>query len=215
MAGTAVAVGIVIGTPQPALAVHLFPLTPTLDPLGHDCAKKLSPNPGGSAGAVQVVGFNFIDGASRSTTTRVKAGQAVTWTWLADHCHSVTFAAGGPPGTAGADGFMPAGQPQLVRLNGAANSFTVTFPEPGTFPYTCVHHATVGMTGSVIVEPAPAATAQPPPADNSGGSPSGDSDDSRATLATTGSRGAAGAALIALMAAVLGLLTRRVLVAPQ
>ncbi len=100
-AGIALAIGVAIGTAQPAGAVHLFPLTPTFDPLGHDCAKKLTAIPGGSPGAVQVVGFNFIDGTSRGSTTRVKAGQTVTWTWTVDNCHSVTFAAGGPAGTAG------------------------------------------------------------------------------------------------------------------
>ncbi len=160
-AGIALAIGVLVGPAQPAGAVHLFPLTPTFDPIGHDCAKKLTSIPGGSPGAVQVVGFNFIDGTSRGSTTRVKAGQSVTWTWTLDNCHSVTFAAGGPAGTAGGDGFMPADQPQLVRWNGAGRSFGVTFPDAGTFSYFCVHHVSVGMTGTVVVEPAAAAVTTP------------------------------------------------------
>ena len=148
----------------PANAVHLFPLTPTSDPLGHDCAKALTAAPAASAASVQVVGFNFIDEASGTSATTVKAGETVGFTWTFDHCHSVTFEAGGPAGTFGSEGFMPEGQPQLVRMNGDGNdTFALTFPSPGEFSYVCVHHGSVGMTGSVTVEPAAAAAPPPPP----------------------------------------------------
>ena len=135
--------------PPPAHAIHLFPLTPVFDPLGHDCAKGLTAAPASAAGEVSVVGFNFVDGASGTTTTRINAGQNVAWTWLADHCHSVTFNNGS--GTNGAAGFQPA-QPQLVRMNGLGNdTFSLSFLTAGTYFYSCVHHASVGMTGVVVV----------------------------------------------------------------
>lgn len=135
----------------PAEAVHLFPLTPFFDPLGHDCAKNLTPDPGTAAGRVSVIGFNFIDSVTGTSTTAIAAGQSVTWKWLADHCHSVTFVptAGAPQGTQGAPGFQPA-QPELVRI-GSGDTFTATFSRPGTYAYFCVHHQRVGMTGTVVV----------------------------------------------------------------
>lgn len=132
----------------PAQAIHLFPLTPAFDPLGHDCAQALGEAPGTAGGDVAVAGFSFIDSESGLATTTVQAGESVTWSWLADHCHSVTFTDGS--GTAGAPGFAPA-QPQLVR-HGEGESFTREFPEPGIYGYLCVHHASVGMQGTVVVE---------------------------------------------------------------
>ena len=37
----------------------------------------------------------------------------------------------------------------LSTLDGGARSFSVTFPEPGTYEYVCVFHAP--MTGTVTV----------------------------------------------------------------
>jgi plastocyanin len=133
----------------PAQAIHLFPLTPGFDPVGHDCAQALEQAPEAqSAATVATVGFNFLDEASRSSTTTIAAGESVTWRWLADHCHSVTFSDGS--GTAGAPGFQPA-EPELVRF-GAGDTYTVTFEDPGTYGYLCVHHAAVGMQGTIVVE---------------------------------------------------------------
>jgi plastocyanin len=147
----------------PAAAVHLFPATPAFDPLGHDCAQSLVDAPEESGAQVDVVGFSFVDGGSRTSTSTIDAGQTVSWTWLADHCHSVTFADG--RGTQGTDGFMPE-QPELVRVGDGGDSFVLTFDMPGTYTYQCVHHATVGMTG--VVEVAAASQeggGEPPPAE--------------------------------------------------
>ena len=136
----------------PASAVHLFPLTPSFDPAGHDCAKNLVAAPPGSAATVSVSGFSFTDSSGDSQTS-VVAGQSITWRWGPDHCHSVTFG-GSLGGTSGASGFQPP-QPELVRLNGSGrDSFTLRFDQPGTFDYLCVHHGSVGMRGRVVVAPA-------------------------------------------------------------
>src|ERR671914_1435748 len=159
----AVLVTALLGPAAPASAVHLFPLTPSFDPAGHDCAKNLVAAPPGSAETVSVSGFSFSDSSDDSETS-VVAGQSITWRWDRDHCHSVTFG-GSLGGTRGASGFQPP-QPELVRLNGPGeDSFTVRFDQPGTFEYVCVHHASVGMRGRVVVAP----RAGSPP----GGAPAG------------------------------------------
>lgn len=147
----AVALVLAIGmtaTP-PAQAIHVFPLTPVFDPLGHDCAKALSADPGTASGRFSVVGVDFVNDADQSSTVAIDAGETVTWTWLADHCHSVTFSDGS--GTVGAPGFQPA-QPQLVRMSGGGDaSYSATFDTPGEYLFSCVHHGSIGMTGTVVV----------------------------------------------------------------
>lgn len=211
--GTAGLVAAAFLLTPPASAVHLFPVTPGFDPLGHDCAANLTDAPSDPEATVDVAGFNFVDGASRSSTTEIEAGQAVTWTWQADHCHSVTLADG--RGTQGADGFMPA-QPELVRIGDRGDSFTLTFDTPGTYEYQCVHHASVGMTGVVEV----AAAGQDDGDDGDGGGEgSGDEGDggsgndpqpAAATLPATGPPPILGYAPVGAAAALaLALLLRR------
>lgn len=134
----------------PAGAIHLFPLAPG-DP-GGDCGATLEPDPGTAATHVSVAGTSFTDDSTGSSTSQVSAGDAVTWRWDMPHCHSVTFQAEGVEGT---DGKQPGGfdgsEPMLVKPEGNRNTFTVTFEQPGTYDYMCVHHASVGMTGQVIV----------------------------------------------------------------
>lgn len=132
--------------PGGALAVHFFPLFPG-DPLG-DCGQQLEEPPPESDATVIVSGNVFLDTDTVSSTTVVEVGDTVTWQWVGDHCHSVT-STGGPDSftTWGGDfGF----EPELVRPDGG-DSFTVTFDEPGTYPYVCRHHQTIGMTGEVQV----------------------------------------------------------------
>ena len=167
-----VVVAAVLASAAPASAVHLFPLTPTFDPAGHDCAKNLVAAPPGSAATVDTSYFSFTDSSGDSQTSIV-AGQSITWRWGPDHCHSVTFDDKSLGGTSGASGFQPPNQPQLVRLNGAGkDSFTMRFDRPGTFDYVCVHHASVGMRGRVVVAQgaSPGAGTGPPPGGNRGGS---------------------------------------------
>jgi plastocyanin len=127
-------------------AVHLFPLVEG-DP--SDCAAGLAEAPAVSDAHVGVALFSFRDANSGTNVTEVARGQTVTWTWDLPHCHSVTSREfttyGGPPGTDSPD------QPQLVKPEGDRNSFSVTFDRPGTYQYGCVHHAEVGMRGTVIV----------------------------------------------------------------
>ncbi len=134
----------------PAGAIHLFPLFPG-DP-GGDCGAVLQPDPGSSAGHVGVEDFSFMDHSSSSSTTTVKPGDSVTWSWENPYCHSVTFESADIKGT---EGGPPAGrnhnEPQLTKPEGSNKTFTAKFDKPGTYKYSCVHHASVGMTGQVVV----------------------------------------------------------------
>jgi plastocyanin len=149
-----VAVLLLAHAPQ-ASAVHLFPLVPG-DPAG-DCAAKMKTDPGNSAAHVTSEVFFFFDDASSSSTTTIKRGQAVTWEFLR-FCHSVTsvsvpkgakkFSTYGGKGSATG---VVAGQDQLVKPDGVNSTYTLKFRVPGTYRYECIHHASVGMTGTVVV----------------------------------------------------------------
>ncbi|MDQ3943993.1 MAG: plastocyanin/azurin family copper-binding protein [Actinomycetota bacterium] len=143
----ALAVGSLI---VPAGAVHLFPLVPG-DPFG-DCGSTLQPDPGTSAGHVGVEHFSFMDHSSGSSRTQVKAGDSVTWVWGVPYCHSVTFQSNEVQSTDGGEpGGFDGSEPQLTKPEGSNNTFTTTFDQPGTYDYVCVHHASMGMTGQVVV----------------------------------------------------------------
>ena len=155
VAVVAAIVGLLIAHAQPAWAPHLFPVAPG-DPTG-DCAAKMKADPSGSQARVVSEGFFFVDEASNSSTTTIGVGQSVTWEFLR-FCHSVTsvsvpkrakmFSTYGGKGSA--TGAVE-GQDQLVKPDGDRNTYTVKFTKPGTYQYECIHHASVGMTGTVKV----------------------------------------------------------------
>ena len=105
----------------------------------------------------------------------IHAGDSLTWINRSFAPHTVTFLAGqtpppvivpqpqasGPPRLLGnPDAFLPAGNPTGYDGSGFLNSgfkepgpdgtFTVTFTQPGTYPYLCLLHD--GMAGTVVVE---------------------------------------------------------------
>jgi plastocyanin len=138
----------------PAFAPHLFPLVPG-DPTG-DCAAKMQ-KPKDAAAHVVTEGFFFLDERSMTTTTTIRAGQSVMWEFVR-FCHSVTsvsvpkkakkFSTYGGRGSAKGPVM---GQDQLVKPEGDKSNYTVKFKVPGTYKYECVHHAAVGMTGTIVV----------------------------------------------------------------
>ncbi len=138
----------------PAGAVHFFPLFPG-DP-GGDCAAALESDPGGSATHIGVGLFTFTDETTGNSTSQVKVGDSVTWRWDVPFCHSVIFQSSDIKGT---DGGQPCKcefdpevtETQLVKPDGNRNTFTAKFDQPGTYGYFCVHHASLGMTGTVVV----------------------------------------------------------------
>ena len=144
------AIAIILAGATPANAIHLFPLFPG-DPTG-DCAAKLQAAPKRpSAATVNTDAFFFYDSAG-SSSTAIKRGQAVTWVWNLAHCHSVTTTSV-PKGARHftTRGGPPANERELVKPSEGRNTFTVKLTVPGTYQYVCVHHADVGMTGTVVV----------------------------------------------------------------
>jgi plastocyanin len=103
---------------------------------------------------VTITSDQFTDNVSGSRTTTITAGEKVTWHWSASD-HSVTF------GTCSTDGGIYGGQTTCTD-NGTfdtgvqSSGFTAdrTFSTAGTFPYFCVVHGTMGMTGVVVVQSA-------------------------------------------------------------
>jgi plastocyanin len=133
----------------PAHAIHFF----------NGCGKTLQAAPSGSAATVSVAGFAFTDSATTTSVTHIKAGDSVTWRWDDTFCHSVT------EGLAGAQSYGVAQQVPapsftthgtnnvLAEPDGANNSFSHTFDQPGVYKYYCDHHIEVGMQGTVVVDP--------------------------------------------------------------
>lgn len=151
LAGLA-AVGVLFLAAPSAEAIHLFPLTPVFDPLGHDCEQNLTAAPSDPDATVFVAGFNFVDADTGTSTTSVSTGETVNWQWLADHCHSVRFVSSNAP-VPGTEGGTTFNNENLVRMNGLGNdSFSVTFNQSGTYSFFCEHHAALGMTGAVVVD---------------------------------------------------------------
>jgi LPXTG-motif cell wall-anchored protein len=137
------------------------------------------PNPNGATSYTVVNGA----GGNQASVLRflpvdltVKAGDSVTWLGNDPHeVHTVTFynPAGKVP-----DFIVPqpqaSGPPKLVVPHAApendtavdsqdlynsglllpGQSYTFTFPKPGTYTYVCVVHAPQAMFGKVVVEPA-------------------------------------------------------------
>lgn len=86
--------------------------------------------PTGDAVAIEITGFEFIEGE-----VTITAGTTVTWTNNDGFDHTIAFA----------DGVFPE-SPTL----GEGDTFSLTFAEPGTYPYVCGIHPR--MTGTIVVE---------------------------------------------------------------
>ena len=81
-------------------------------------------------------------------TVSIQPGDTVNWVWNSVGLnHSVTSGVGGNP-----DGLFDSG------IHQDPFTFSFTFPNPGTFPYYCQPHLSMGMVGTVFV-----AEGTPPP----------------------------------------------------
>lgn len=78
--------------------------------------------------AVTLSGFSF-----HPSTLTIRRGDSVTWSWHIPRSeHNVTF--------------------HTTRSRtGSSGSFTVRFPNAGTFSYICTVHVNKGMRGKVVV----------------------------------------------------------------
>lgn len=95
-----------------------------------------TPDAGATTHAVTVDNFSF----SPQTLT-IKAGDTVTWTWV-NGTHSVTSGTSCTP-----NGTFDS------TVSTAPKTFTHTFNAAGTFDYFCMVHCSMGMTGTIVVQP--------------------------------------------------------------
>lgn len=93
--------------------------------------------PAAKPGEVQAT----IDNKFTPATIQVKAGEEVTWINVAG-VHSVT---------GGADALDPASPIGDNQLAAAGATVKKTFAQPGTYPYFCTPHLSLGMKGQVVV----------------------------------------------------------------
>lgn len=88
-----------------------------------------NPNPPSTSNAI-----NVRDNSFQPSATTVPVGTIVTWTWVGQDVHNVSFTGGGP--TSGDQS--------------TGDTYQRTFSAAGTFNYSCTRHA--GMNGSVTVQ---------------------------------------------------------------
>jgi plastocyanin len=86
-------------------------------------------------------GTNFVDQVSGNSTSTIKVGDTIRWTWVGG-THSSTS---GPCPPCTGDGTWNSN----IKSSG---TFERTFNTAGTFPYFCIPHVTA-MTGTVVVNP--------------------------------------------------------------
>jgi plastocyanin len=120
------------------------------------CGTMTSPNGGGSGGGggggggggpvgQVTVGNNFFrsshNGSQNAAVDTIAAGSAVTWSWNAAGSHSIQ-----------STGAVPDIFRNSVVMSGANSTYSITFRNPGTYPYQCMVHG-AAMTGRIVVLP--------------------------------------------------------------
>jgi plastocyanin len=131
-----------------------------------------APQPGGGTGFLELMRFV-------PPSLDIEAGDTVKWTALG--VHTVTFPATGQdpatinpftaPATTNAvyDGTSLYNSALLAAGPGVPTTFSLTFPDAGTFNYVCALHLFLGQTGTIVVSAAPVvAPAVTPPATDVG-----------------------------------------------
>ena len=157
---------------QPASAVHFYRgngaggtgsgCSPSDGALSGDTG------PSGPSGATIKLGHNAYDDGSdfkavtgfsnQPPTTTIDVGESVTWTWNSSHCHSVTsgslFNSGliYPTSPPESPKVVPGFFEYPVLDSTPTLSYTRTFMTTGTYTYFCMHHASIGMTGTIVVQ---------------------------------------------------------------
>lgn len=108
---------------------------------------------GGDSAAVTMRGHSF-----EPSTVTVEVGQTVTWKSESDDAHTVTARQDepSPQGSYFASGGFDREEQARADLVGGLitpnQEFSVTFEQPGTYPYFCIPHEDEGMRGTVVVE---------------------------------------------------------------
>ncbi|HEV2890083.1 MAG TPA: plastocyanin/azurin family copper-binding protein [Frankiaceae bacterium] len=123
----------------PAVPATVFPkpssLAPTTEAPTGGTTTGVPPTSAAAGGgnAVTAMATNKFE----PSTLNVKVGTTVTWTAQGYH----TVDSGEPP--------TPAGGP--LKAPGGFTTYEYTFDKAGTYKYFCTPHASLGMTGTVVV----------------------------------------------------------------
>jgi plastocyanin len=111
------------------------------------CKAVTSPDNGGGGGGPAgdvIVGNTFYksahNGSQNPAVDTIAAGDSVTWVWNAAGSHMIQST-----GTASTI-FR-----NSIVLSAATSKYTVTFKNPGTYPYQCGVHG-AAMTGVIVVQ---------------------------------------------------------------
>jgi plastocyanin len=131
-----------VQVPSFAATVNPAPTTPppsaTASESGSPATTASASATGGGGGGNAVHAVGGATNRFEPATLTVKAGTTVTWT--AEGYHS---ADSGKPPTPDAKG--------PIHAPAGFTSYQVTFKTPGTYKYFCVPHASLGMTGEIVV----------------------------------------------------------------
>ncbi len=112
---------------------------------GLDSDSSTTPSPGATTHIVKMTGdYEFVP-----SSLTIKQGDSVKWV-LIEGYHSATSGTV-IEGEDGKEG-IPDGIWDSTLLRSGGESFTYTFNSTGTFPYYCITHFEVGMTGTITVQ---------------------------------------------------------------
>ena len=119
------------------------PGAPTATPMPGNPTPTATPQPQAATVDIGANGGNtFVDRASGTSTTNIRAGNVVHWVWQSGF-HSTT--SGSCSGACTPDGQWDSGV-------GSGMTFDRTFPSAGTFSYFCQVHGAM-MQGTIVVQP--------------------------------------------------------------
>lgn len=112
------------------------------------CGGSTGPGGGGVTGGGQlgrvIVGNNFFrsdhNGSQDPAVDTIAAGSTITWAWNAAGSHSIQ-----------STGAVPAIFRNSVVMSASNSTYTVTFNDPGTYPYICGVHGQI-MSGRIVVQ---------------------------------------------------------------
>jgi plastocyanin len=87
--------------------------------------------------------IRVLDNRFSPASVTIAAGDSVTWRWEGSNFHTVTH---------GTNPTTPAVKLFDSSPAKASGTFGYRFDDPGTYPYYCDPHRTMGMTGTVTVQ---------------------------------------------------------------
>jgi plastocyanin len=98
----------------------------------------------GATMTVRMEDFRFNPQTLGTATQPIPVGTTVTWTNFGHFAHTTTSDKTPPVWNSSAD-------PRFVNGVPPGQSFSFTFTAPGTYPYHCIFHQSLGMVGTIIV----------------------------------------------------------------